>query len=744
MHISRSCKLSAVSGLALALCLSSPAQAQQASDDGQEQADESGGNTIVVTGLRRADALQDAPVAVTAFNAQTIEDARITRPADFVNLTPNVNLVETQNAGNAFVVIRGITQARNSEPSVATVVDGVLQVNPAQFNQQLFDIEQIEVLKGPQGALYGRNAIGGAIIVTTREPGDTLEGSITAGIDNGFGYYVRGGVSGPIGENGGFRLSGSWQDTDGYIPNPFLGEDADPVENLSLRGRLMFDLSDNVELDLRASMDQLRTQGFYFNIVNDVNDTSLPVRVNNAGIDDRDIYNVAAKITVEGNGFTVTSITSYDTVSEIITGDAFDFLPTNEAFCALASDPCFSGSIDLNQSQYLDVEAFSQELRFESPANDDLFWMFGGYLISTDRFISTGNMLDLDKGVFPVYREPTTNPDNPQYSFLSDTQDNFAWSVFANLGYQFTPEFRADASLRYDHDKRKNITETPNAWLGYINFIADQFDAAQSAQGDVRTRSFSDWQPKFTLTYTPSGDFTLYGSYSRGFRSGGFNQTGVGVVAAANGIVGVDDVFEAETADTFEIGFKSQLFDNMLTLNGAAYTTQSKNSYFFVFLYANSTQNLGNVPKTRINGLELEATLRPHPDVTLNAAWGLTDSEIKDFPDPTVIGNEAPLISRTTFNLGAQFTPDIGGGMNALVRVDYRRTGRTWWDVYNSTVRDPVHLVNGRIGVENDEWGLYAFATNLFDEEYNAEFSPGGFVFKARPRVYGVEATARF
>ena len=166
-----------------ALATVSPAAAQDATSEGVAANEQAGGNTIVVTGLRRADELQDTPAAITAFTADTIENARILRPADFVNLTPNVNLVETQNAGNAFIIIRGITQARNSEPSVAVVVDGVQQVNPAQFNQGLFDIEQIEVLKGPQGGLYGRNAIGGAIIITTREPTDEFEGKITAGVD---------------------------------------------------------------------------------------------------------------------------------------------------------------------------------------------------------------------------------------------------------------------------------------------------------------------------------------------------------------------------------------------------------------------------------------------------------------------------------------------------------------------------------------------------------------------------------
>ncbi len=714
-----------------ALVAGSPVLAQ---DTGGEQAaagGEADNNTILVTGLRRTDELQDTPAAITAFTAETIDNARIVKPADFVNLTPNVNLVETQNAGNAFIIIRGITQARNSEPSVAVVVDGVQQVNPAQFNQDLFDIEQIEVLKGPQGGLYGRNAIGGAIIINTREPSDVFEGKVTAGVDNGFGYFVRGGVSGPVSDGIGFRIAGSHYDTDGFIFNPYLGEEADPYKDTALRGRLLIEPASGWEIDLRGSMDLLRTQALYFNIVSDVNDTSLPVRVNNAGQNDRDIYNVAAKISYEGEHFTATSITSYDTVSEILTGDAFDFLPIEESlFFQILG-------FDLNQSQYLDVEALSQELRFESPPGEKLFWMFGGYLISTDRFISTGNMVDTGQGVFPVYREPSTNPANPQATFLSDSQDNFAWAAFANLGYEFSPQFRADASLRYDRDKRENTTLTPP---GFMNGPGQP----NGTTGEVREETFDAWQPKLTLTYMPTGNVTLYGSYSKGFRSGGFNQTGVGGVAMANGIVGVGDIYQAETAETFEAGFKTRLLDGVLDFNGAAYTTKSENSYFFVFLAANSTQNLGNVPRTRIEGFELEGTLRPSRDLQFNAALGMTWSEIKEFPDPAIVGNEAPLISRSTLNLGMQWTPELSGGLDGLVRLDYRRTGKTWWDVQNSTVRDPVDLVDARVGVESEGWGIYAFARNLFDEEYNAEFSPGGFVFKARPRVYGAEAMVRF
>ena len=688
---------------------------------------------IVITALRRDQLLQDVPAAITAFTDETIEAAGIDRPIDFINLTSNVNLVETQNAGNAFIVIRGITQARNSEPSVAVIVDGVQQVNPAQFNQELFDIEQIEVLKGPQGAVYGRNAIGGAIVITTRQPTDEFEGQIRAGIDNGFSYWLRGGITGPISDTLRFRLAGSWLDSEGFLNNPFLGEEADPVEDLSFRGTLLWNPTPEFTADLRGSISRLRTQALYFNIVNDVNDTSLPIRVNNAGQNDRDMENVSLRLNWETGAGTLSSVTSYDTLQEILTGDAFNFLPIPESLFF------FLFGFDLNQSQFLDVEAISQEIRFTSPEDRPFRYILGAYAIDTNRFISTGNMVDTGNGVFPVFRTPSTNPLNPQATFLSDQQNNFAWAVFGNATYDFSEQFSIDVGLRYDHDRRRNTTLTPTAFLPNVPGFP------QGATGEVRRVSFDDLQPKVTLTWEPSPTVTVYGGYSRGVRSGGINQTGVGGVAFANGIVGVGDTFEAETAETFEIGARTSFLDRRLTLSANAYTTRNENSYFFVFLAANSTQNLGNIPEARISGFELEARARPARGLELSAALGYTDSEIKEFPDPVVIGNELPLISRYTLNLGGQYrAPIADSGLGLLARVDYRRTGRTWWEPYNTTSRNPIDLVDARLGVEHDRWSATLFAENLFDEEYNAEFSPGGFVFKARPRRYGAEVSFRF
>src|SRR6185369_8104536 len=199
--------------------------------------------TITVTARRREESSLDVPGAINAFSAAEIKTAGIDRPQDFVALTPNMSLVQTQNHGTSFVTVRGISQARNSEPSVAVLIDGVQMANPSQFNQELFDIDTIQVLKGPQGALYGRNAIGGAIIINTKKPSDVFQGNVTLGADSGPGINVRGGMSGPISDKLKYIATGSYFDTKGYIKNTFLNENADPFQDVSGRVRFVWEPS---------------------------------------------------------------------------------------------------------------------------------------------------------------------------------------------------------------------------------------------------------------------------------------------------------------------------------------------------------------------------------------------------------------------------------------------------------------------------------------------------------------------
>jgi iron complex outermembrane receptor protein len=722
------CLSTAVSGI-LAAAVAMPVMAQTTEME-----------EIIVTARKRDESFKDVPVTVNVFTETLVEDAGIYRPADFIQMVPNMTLVETQNAGNAFVVIRGISQARNSEPSVAVQVDGVLQTNPAEFNQELYDIQQIEVLKGPQGALYGRNAIGGAIIITTLDPADEFEATVKAGYGNENSIRGQLGVSGPLGDSAGYRATVNYYETDGFLHNVFLNESVDPVESLSARARFVFEPSDNFRGDFRVAVDDLSTRALYFVVprvdeanpfggyVDDANDVDEPIQLDNPGINDRDVLNSSLKLDFGVGEGTFTSVTHYNTTEEVLTGDAFDFRPAaNSLFNAILG-------FDLNQSQFLDIEAYSQELRYTSPTEGKFRWIAGAYYVHTDRFISTGNMVDTGAGVFPIYREPRFGGNNPSATFLADSQDNDAWAVFADATIELGEKTELDLAIRYDEDKRENTTETPEAFL--------PVGTPPGSSGQVREHTWSEPQPKLTLRYAASDALTLYGGWSRGFRSGGFNQTGVGAVADASGIAGVNDLFEAEVAETTEVGFKSVLADGRVAFNGAAYYTESENGYFFVFLAANSTQNLGNLD-ARYKGFELEMNWSATDNLSLYASYGYTDSDITDMEDTSVKGNEAPLVSRNTANAGFQYDVPVGE-LELSFRVDYRYTGRTWWEPYNTTSRDPVDIVDARVALGDERWTATLWGKNLTDEEYNQEFSPGGFLFKALPIRYGIEFEYNF
>src|SRR5262245_62816596 len=215
---------------------------------------------IVVTSRKRDESSLNVPIAVNAYSSADIQTIGIERPQDYIDLTPNMSMVQTQNQGTTFVTVRGISQARNSEPSVAVLIDGVQMANPSQFNQELFDIDTIQVLKGPQGALYGRNAIGGAIIINTKTPSDVFQGNVTLGADSGPGISVRGGMSGPISDTIKYIATASYLDTKGYINNAFLNENADPFRDVSGRLRFVWDPSKELSADMRVYASRVDTQ----------------------------------------------------------------------------------------------------------------------------------------------------------------------------------------------------------------------------------------------------------------------------------------------------------------------------------------------------------------------------------------------------------------------------------------------------------------------------------------------------
>jgi iron complex outermembrane recepter protein len=717
---------------------------------------------VVVTARKRDESYQNVPITVNVFTAQQIQSAGIESPRDFVAMVPNMTMVETQNVGNSFITIRGISQARNSEPSVAVLVDGVLETNPYEFNQELYDIRQIEVLKGPQGALYGRDAIGGAIIITTAEPSDHFEGTTRVGVGNGVSEKAQLALSGPLDSAGTlrYRASLSYYNTDGYLQNVYLDRKADPYRDDTGRLRLVWKPADEFTADLRFMYDWTDTTAYYFVIPRsdeanpysdfttpgNANDTTSPIQNNNLGTDYRNILDTALKLDYSAGYGTFTSITDLNHTREIDTGDAYDFRPvtTSVEYALTAGVPAaLGGPFDESQSQYIDVKTWSQELRFTSPTVGNFSWIGGAYFVHIDRFVSTGNLADRGQGVPAVYYTAIVDPTNPfatntNQTFLADSQSNHAWAAYGDATYEFSPQWELDVAIRYDDEHVQNTTDTPTVFL----------PTKTAYTGEVRNAVFSAPQPKATLRYKPNDDWTIYGGWSRGFRSGGFNQTGVGAVARANDVLGVNDLFQAEIASTTEIGFKSQFPDQHLTLDADVFYTQSRNGYFFVYIAADSTQNLGNLNAT-YKGAELSLTARPTERIDLYAGFGYTDSRITAMADPTVVGNQAPLVSRNTVDAGVQYRQPLADGLSGTVRLDYQEIGRTWWEPYNITSRDPVSLVDLRLGLQAEKWTLTAWSKNLTNKIYNAEFSPGnvggaGFLWRALPRRYGVDLDYRF
>ena len=713
---------------------------------------------VVVTARERKELVHNVPITESVFTREAIRSAGIDSPQSFIAMVPNMTMVETQNVGNAFVTLRGISQARNSEPSVAVIVDGVQETDPEEFATQLNDIQQIEVLKGPQGALYGRDAIAGAIIIHTVPPSKKFGGRVRLGLGNGPSERADSTVTGPLNSSGTllYRAGLDVYNTSGYLENTYLHRKADPYRDYSGRLRLLWTPNDRVTADWRLFYDRVQTTAYYFVIPRNneanpfasfttppnANDVTSPIQTNNLGMDHRDILDSALKLDYAPGYGTFRSITDYNQTKEIDTGDAYDFRPIttsigyNYFFAGIPAS--LGGPFDESQSQFVRVHTWSEDVRFTSPSDSPFRWITGLYFLHKERFISTDNIVDRGLGVPAVYENPIVNPANPfatntNVTFLADFQNSNAWAWYGDATYTLSKQWQFDAAARYDSDTESDTTRTPQ------QFLPDP--AAYT--GEVRKHTWDAWQPKFTLRYQPNADWTMYADWSRGFRSGGFNQTGVAAVAKASHILGVGDTFAAEIADTYEVGVKGDMFHHRLSVDADVFHTHSKNGYFFVYLAANSTQNLGNLNAT-YKGAEVQLTLRPTDRMELYAGYGYTDSRITAMADPTVLGNQAPLVSRDTINAGGMYRQPLGNGLAGMVRLDFHEIGRTWWDPYDSTSRNPVPLLNLRLGLEGDRWSLTLWSKNLTDTIYNAEFSPGGFLWRALPRRYGVTYEYRF
>lgn len=709
---------------------------------------------IVVTARGREETLQSAPLSVSVLSKQTLEDARVTRVDDFIGLTSGITIANAQDAGTNFITIRGMSQTRNGEPPVAVIVDGVLQVNSRTFDQTLFDIENIQVLRGPQGARYGRNATGGAIIINTVGPSEDFEGYVRAGIGRGEEYSFEGSISGPIVEDTlSYRLSASYTDRDGVFENFVLDEEVDYFEDITVRGHLRWTPNSNFSADARVNIIRTDAGSLNYSYQPAVVDpaTGLPnfdftiadadlvernFSANNLGLDDRDVTQFSLRLNYQADWGEFSSVTSYDDIEQSTGSDQFPY--TAASSITFGAFPFFDGT----QSQYFAIDAFSQEFRFTSNSDQRLRWMAGAYLLLTDRFVSSSIMNDLEQGFTRVRREPISPAASPLTSFIADDNDNTAYAFFFALDYDIVDNLELSFAGRYDRDERK---QTVSADQGlYDNGVVV---APIGSAGAINRADFSKFQPKVSLRYIANDDLSLYASWGQGFRSGQFNQNGVGAVAAGAGVPGVTDLLGKETTETWEAGWKSTFLDGRVSLNGALYHTEVTNAPYFVFIGAVSAQVLVPIDEVTIKGGELELNARVTPNLDFYAGLAISDSEIDAYTvNPGAVGNDAPYVPESAINIGGQYRTELTSDIGLFMRVDYERRGSQFWDPENTTARSAIDLVNVRLGVEDNDgaWSLTGSVSNLFDEVYNSEWVLGGFAHAGLPDIWRLDFRYNF
>lgn len=709
--------------------------------------------TIVVKGRGRDETQQTVPLSVKAFSAKSIEDAGIKAVGDFVAITANLSLTEAQSVGTSFMTIRGLSQVRNGEPPMAVVVDGVIQSDAKQFGQELFDIYSIEVLRGPQGALYGRNAAGGAILITTKQPSDKTGGYVQLGVGDGGHKQVQGSVGGAIVPGKLLvRLSGSYTDRDGYFTNQNLNKKVDPYRDTTLRGLLKWRASDNLDIDLRMNSVRDKSGALNYqyqpthlnpdctadlNNVFDfsrVNADSVTRRfcANNLGFNSRDLDELTAKFDYNLNFATLTGIASFNRITEKTASDQFPYTASRNVF----------GFADGTTGQFVDAKTQSVELRLTSPSQRGVRWMAGVYALKTERFSSTFTGQDLGLGLEPLERDPRfSSAISPTLSWFADDNSNQASAVFGNVDWDITPQVELSTAIRYDRDEREqrvDSRQTAGLPAGC---------SGTSVSLCKKEMSFSAVQPKVSLRYKFEQAGLGYVSWGKGFRSGQFNQSGVGQAAAGAGITGVSDEIGAERTTTAELGYKTELLGGKLRLNTALFDTKVTNAPYFVFVGAVSAQVLVGIDKVSLRGGEFEAVASLAPGLDGSLGIGYTKSEVKAYKvNPAMVGNQAPYVPKVTANMGLQYRFPIGAGLRMLLRGDVVSKGKQYWDPENSTARSTVNLLNLRVALEDaaGKWNLALAAQNVTDKAYNAEFVSGGFVQPATPRSVRMDLRYNF
>ena len=748
---------------------------------------------IIVTATKSSQSSQDLGLALTAVSGENLRKQGIDSGQDLAKIVPNVSIQNIGGGGLPVVIVRGIGLQNfrvNDSPTTSFYMDEVYQTSIVSAEFSMYDLERVEILKGPQGGLYGRNTIGGAIQIISTKPqfDEGMSGFLTAGIGRYSETEIETGINIPLSDKVAARVSGRLQKSgDLYTTSIPGGFDQGGLDRLAGRFQLRAQPSDTVEFNLKlhggrdnSANPLLRTVGLYKNIGNagafgapgaslglvaalvgapggglcdsilagngsDPNTCATLTGVTPAAYGLRagedGIYDSAVDDQIPGldtDWFGASLIGTFDfgdlTLTSISAYDKIDYARTINA----DATPVVFQDIDYAT----EIESWQQEFRLAYTGSDAYSWIIGVNYAEDDLVEDT--LLKGGGGVLPLFFGGAVS--SPQ-NYVQSTK---AFAVYGHGEFNLTDALRATAELRY--------TDASKTFAGGQTFV---FASGATAPffNVSDEKDFQAVSGKLGMDYRANDDVLLFASISRGFKTGGFFggfATNVGQLAP----------FDEETIWAYEAGFKSDLMDRRLRLNGSVFYYDRQDVQQSATAPATAGNpvtiaRLSNIGDIRAYGAELDLTYLAGDYLTLNAGIGLTDSKVdkSDFTVNSVLpllgaaqleGTNTPNYSKFSANLSARYERPISDNFLGSAQVEYGyRSSRDLSLITDEKLEAPLFredgygLVNLRIGVGDidEKWGLTFFVENLLDETYRVESRADG-LFGLRelygsPRVAG-------
>lgn len=681
--------------------------------------------TVTVTAQRRTESLQDVPVMVTVFGADEITAARIQQIDDIVTRTPGLSF-DAFPASQPRLYIRGIGSSErgaSGDPSAAVFIDEVYLGRPSAVAFDAFDVERIEVLKGPQGTLYGRNVVGGAINVISKRPViDSLEAAANATVGNYGRLDGAGFLNVPLAANtAAFRLSGSYRSNDGYVENRYLNRDVDDQETLS--GRAQIYAEPTAELRMLFSLDGTRDRALgTANHVLELDESDPLSNFYSPNFDPdvtygsdpghmmRDTWGIRGEIAYDLSFATLTALVSHRDLK-------YDF---DYDFDGGNPDPASPGFnlVNIGGGNKEESSLSSQELRLSSLPNSPVSWVVGAYHYNQD--VVRSDILILDS--------PLIAPVALYEEFTADALlDSYA--VFADASMPITDKLTIFGGARYTEDRKKQRV---------FNTESDAPLRADEFYDVTASTSFDDWTYRLGLEYQLTSDDMLYASISRGFKSGGFNGEPADAATAAT-------AFEPEQAVQYEVGQKSSFLNGRMIWNNSIFYMDY--SDLQTSQRINGISVVTNAGKAHIQGYETQLVVSPFEGFNLSAAYAYTDAIFDEFVENDVdyAGNRISRSPKHKVSVSPSYNAVLPNGSDLTFAIDYQYTSEIFDDNSNQEpeLRDPTHFIDARIVIDNLGNGLSAslWGKNLTDERtrtFQGGFLGANFGAFNPPRTYGV------